>query len=150
MTDPYREATEEEKTKEEKPAAPESALLSAPAKPKERLIDYEKLTAKEKTPEKQVESGAAIKTKESLPAPSVPPPSSKPLPKAGLIEADFINLDEDQKLKILIDLALEKSVDEAIKMAQATDNAHLVDKLHDTLKDEYYQQLLEKKKIKDV
>lgn len=60
------------------------------------------------------------------------------------------DLDQDRQLKILIDLAFEQGISKAIEAANASGNAYLIDKFHDTLVDELRQQLIEKGKLKEV
>ena len=48
----------------------------------------------------------------------------------------------------LINLAFEKNLSSALKVANSLKNPHLLDEFHDTLADYYYQKLLEARKIK--
>ncbi|MGC8651448.1 MAG: hypothetical protein ACP5RX_02450 [Minisyncoccia bacterium] len=53
----------------------------------------------------------------------------------------------EQKVNDLVEIALQQSIDKAVVMALKTSNAYLIDKLHDTLADKYYEQLKSQKLI---
>ena len=57
--------------------------------------------------------------------------------------------DEDtkQKLNELVQIALNESIPKAVTTALKTSNAYLIDKLHDTLVDKYYEVLKQQKLI---
>lgn len=50
----------------------------------------------------------------------------------------------------LINIAFSKSIDEAVKMAAASDNPALIDAFHDIIVDQLYDTLLERKKLEEV
>ena len=51
------------------------------------------------------------------------------------------------KVKELVEIALTQNIPKAVTTALKTNNAHLIDKLHDTLVDKYYQTLKNQKVI---
>jgi len=57
---------------------------------------------------------------------------------------------KERQIQLLINLAFEKSVIEAIEVAKGLDNPYLVDELHDTLVDELYNKLVEEGKLKKL
>lgn len=54
---------------------------------------------------------------------------------------------EEQKIQALIGEAFNKGLSHAVRSARATGDAYFVDLLHDRLSDEYYQKLLQARKI---
>jgi len=63
-----------------------------------------------------------------------------------------VSVDEDEqeaqnKVKELAKIALNDNISKAVTMALKTGNAYLIDKLHDTLVDKYYQTLKNQKAI---
>lgn len=54
----------------------------------------------------------------------------------------------NHQLSILINLALQKSIHYAVKIAKKIGNAYLLDRFHDALVNEFYDDLVKKKKIK--
>ena len=63
-----------------------------------------------------------------------------------------VSVDEDEqeaqnKVKELAKIALNDNISKAVTMALKTGNAYLIDKLHDTLVDKYYQILKNQKVI---
>ena len=139
MPDPYREPTQEEKSS--KPAAAPAPVQAAKAE-KAPLIEL-----KEESKEAGV-SPVQEKAKPivSYPTSTTPLPSPPPAP----VSEDIKDMSEDRQLKILVDLAFEKGINKAIETANATQNPYLIDKFHDTLTDELRDQLIEKKKLKEV
>jgi hypothetical protein len=73
--------------------------------------------------------------------PVVPSPDfTPPVPLTSEEEAQ-------QKVNDLVEIALQNSIDKAVVMALKTNNAYLIDKLHDVLADKYYEQLKSQKLI---
>jgi hypothetical protein len=85
-----------------------------------------------------------VKPETVTPAQVVPP--LPPIPETP----PAADLNQDRQLKILIDLAFEQGIAKAIEAVNATGDAYLIDKFHDTLVDELRQQLVEKGKLKEV
>ncbi len=54
---------------------------------------------------------------------------------------------DEEKLNVFISHAFAKGIASAIKEAKSTGDAYFVDLLHDRLADEYYQKLLQARKI---
>ena len=57
---------------------------------------------------------------------------------------------QENQVKLLTDLALEKGVSHAIEVAKRLDNPYLLDELHDALVDELYNKLVEKGELKAI
>lgn len=60
--------------------------------------------------------------------------------------------DDDEKrtnktLEELVKIAFEKGIAIAIKLSRQSDNAYLIDRLHDILLDKFYEELLKQNKI---
>lgn len=62
-------------------------------------------------------------------------------------EADYVfqKRTRDEQVKHLVDLALDKGVTYAVKVAKKTDDLYVLDRLHDTLVEEDLHQTLVKK-----
>lgn len=58
------------------------------------------------------------------------------------------SLDKNQQLQILVNIAFEKGISRAIKVARNLNNAFILDEFHDTLVDRLYNELKSRKKIK--
>lgn len=56
-------------------------------------------------------------------------------------------LNKDKQIDILARLAISNSIAEAIEWAQKLDNPYVIDKLHDTLVDKFYEELTKRGKI---
>ncbi len=71
---------------------------------------------------------------------TVPPP-----PPVSLREEDAVwEVKEKEILQMLVTVALQDSIPKAVLDARKSGNAFLLDKLHDVLVDEYYEQLKSK------
>ncbi len=148
MPDPYREITEEDSTQEAKPSAPAPNLVVPQAKVEKPLVPETAAFVPEKTPETPVPVPPQKVAKPVVPPPAAPTPP--PLPPAAAPIQDLKNLDKDRQLKILVDLAFEQGIDKAVKAAEATENAYLIDEFHDTLVDKLREKLVERGKLKEV
>lgn len=88
------------------------------------------------------------------------PPSSPPqqptnnsgqLPPLSVIEPPaYASEALKNKIQELINTAFGESINKAIKNARATGNAALVDAFHDTLVDELYDHLIERRKLQKM
>lgn len=65
----------------------------------------------------------------------------KSSPSGYLFSLSIDDKENEQKINELIDIAFKENIPKAVIMALKTGNAFLIDKLHDTLVDKYYQQL---------
>ena len=87
--------------------------------------------------------------KSRTPTKPAPEPSAQPLPSHLQTQADDLKKKEEweEQVKHLIELALGRSVESAVKVAeQAT--PYLLDELHDHLVDNLYEKLVALRKIK--
>ncbi len=73
--------------------------------------------------------------------PSTPPPAGP---------SSYASSELKPKVDELVRLAFEKSLDEAIKLAKATENAALIDAFHDVMVDELYDHLIAEGKLEQV
>jgi len=48
----------------------------------------------------------------------------------------------------LVQIAFSKNLLSALKVAESLNNPHILDEFHDTLADQYYQKLLDARKLK--
>ena len=74
------------------------------------------------------------------PLPPLPPPNVQPPLDDAVVAAE-----REQAVAKLIELALTQGIDEAVKSAQA--DPYMLDALHDRLVDEYYDRLLQLRKV---
>lgn len=67
------------------------------------------------------------------------------------VQADEVKKKEkrEEQIKHLVEIALTKSISEAVKVAQRS-NPYLLDELHDHLVDDYYDKLIALRKIKKL
>lgn len=73
-----------------------------------------------------------------------------PAPTVSTEDAKKIqDLDKQNQVKALCDLAFQKGLDQAIKTARDLNNAYVLDEFHDTLIDELREQLIEKKRLRE-
>ena len=76
----------------------------------------------------------------------VAPISSAPQASAPQ-EINEEQVEIQSKVKELVEIALTQNIPKAVTTALKTNNAYLIDKLHDTLADKYYQILKNQKAI---
>jgi len=57
---------------------------------------------------------------------------------------------KDRQIQLLIEMAFEKGVVEAVEVAKNLDNPYLLDEFHDALVDEFYKKLVEQGKLKAI
>ena len=60
------------------------------------------------------------------------------------------NLDQENQVKRLCDLAFAKNLNFAIQVARNLDNAYVLDEFHDALVDQLYRELVAKKKLGEI
>lgn len=118
---------------------------------KREVLEQQKARGKiEEVPHEKEILREAIREKiQTTPAPAVPipqPPSSLP----SVETPSYLSEELRPKVQELVNLAFEKSIDEAIKTTKATQNPALIDAFHDALVDEMYTHLVERKKLEIV
>lgn len=57
---------------------------------------------------------------------------------------------KERQIELLTNLAFEKGIVEAVKVAQKLDNPYLLDEFHDTLVDKLYNKLVAEKKLEQI
>ncbi len=57
---------------------------------------------------------------------------------------------KERQIQLLVNMAFEKGVVEAIEVAKSLDSPYLIDELHDILVDELYNKLVTEKKIEKL
>lgn len=115
---------------------------------KERLEKLETQLERERVPEekeKMVKQEIKTYIRELQQTPSfAPPPTTRD-------EAEEISkFEPSQQVGALVSLVFEKGLKEALAVASNLDNPAILDELHDTLVDHYYQELIEKKILKQL
>ena len=97
--------------------------------------------------QKQVEEARTGADEPSSAAPAVTHVLTDDLKK----QADEVKKKEkrEEQIKHLVEIALTKSISEAVKVAQKA-NPYLLDELHDHLVDDYYDTLIALRKIKKL
>jgi len=94
----------------------------------------------------------SIKEKTQLSEITITPPA-KPLvaSRAIIKKAKQIKGEKKEKqIKLLTDLAFERGIIHATKVANKLDDPYILDEFHDTLVDELYKHLVEQGKLKKV
>lgn len=128
------------------------------------MENLEKIKQKEKE-EVLSEGGLEVESRrEAQEAMPVPAPTGQSQPPAGAATDDqnskqttakeqareIGELDRDNQVKALCDLAFQKGVDLAIETAKALDNSYVLDKLHDTLIDQLKERLIKEDKLEQL
>ena len=81
----------------------------------------------------------------NVPAPAITPPlSTGSGAKPSLLQKQS---EREKDLRALLEIALTRNIEQAVKIAQG-ESPYLLDELHDHLIDDYYQKLIELRKIK--
>ncbi len=62
--------------------------------------------------------------------------------------AELEEKEHEEIIQELVNVAFAKGITHAINIANKMQNPHLLDELHDTLADKYYQKLLDSRKLK--
>jgi len=57
---------------------------------------------------------------------------------------------KERQVQLLVNLAFEKGIVQAVEVAKGLNNPYLLDELHDVLVDEYYNKLVEQGKLKPI
>lgn len=86
----------------------------------------------------------SVRRPPSAPVPSLPTDAAaaKPAAKAD----DQAKSEREEEIRALVELALTKSVEDAVRIAEK-ESPYLLDELHDHLVDEYYDKLVALRKI---
>jgi len=116
-------------------------ILNVREKIKSRGIEYEKI--KEKKEEKKTAGqnyGEIYVNRKIFPA----------RPQAQTAQKQTNNSNIRRQLTVLVNLAVTKSVYYAVKVARKIGNAYLLDRFHDAVVNELYEELVKKKKIKPI
>lgn len=123
-------------------------------KPIEKEISSGQEPEVEKIPETEIVSETPeTKPRERPPVseeetPSAPAPVSADEPETEEETKKIQNLDKKRQVKALTDLAFEKGLNHAIKVAKNLNDAFILDEFHDQLVDKFYKELLAKGKLK--
>ena len=116
-----------------------AALERAKAEGTIEVVPHEKEILREAVREK-------ISATPGIATPRPPPPSSQPT----VVPPSYLTDELKPKVEELVKIALEKSIEEAIKLAKAAENAALLDAFHDIMVDELYSHLVSRGKLKEV
>jgi len=118
-------------------------------------IEREGLPKEEKIREKE----EAVEVPEAKRQPEVEIPEEKPAQAPAFLPTEeevkeqvgkIKTLDKEHQVKVLTDLAFQKGLLFAIKVARSLDNDYVLDEFHSTLVDELYKVLVEKGKLKKL
>ncbi len=71
-------------------------------------------------------------------------------PQTDDVDQSSTQLELVEKVQELINLVFDKSLEDGIKEASKSNNPALIDAFHDTLVDELYNMLLERKKLEQI
>lgn len=78
-------------------------------------------------------------------------PASPTQQQAAMQQAQGIkDQPKERQIQLLVQIAFEKSVIEAVEVAKKLDNPYLLDEFHDALVDELYNKLVETGKLKAI
>jgi len=97
-------------------------------------------------PEVEKKPEVEIPEEKVAPTPVAPPTDEEVKEQVGKIKT----LDKEHQVKVLTDLAFQKGLSFAIKVARSLDNDYVLDEFHSTLVDELYKALVEKGKLKKL
>lgn len=88
------------------------------------------------------------------PATEIPEPEVTPTePPPEEVQKEIRNiksLDRERQVQVLSNLAFDKGIAYAVSVARGLDNAYVLDKLHDTLVDQLYEELVNQGKLKEL
>lgn len=115
-------------------------ILRVREKIKSRGIEYEKVKEKEEKENAGQDYGEISVNKKIFPSQQ----------QAKIIPTQTDNSNIRHQLAVLVNLAVTKSVYYAVKVARKIGNAYLLDRLHDAVVNELYEDLVKKKKIKPI
>ena len=128
---------------------------------KKTLGEEKKVESKEKLKEiyqselkkEKIEQGELKKTedfKKEKPGTGTAAPQAKTQKQISDDAAKIKKMDQKNQVKALIKLVFAKNIAYAIKVARNLDSPYVLDEFHDTLVDEHYEEMVEKKKIKKI
>ena len=115
----------------------------------ESQLEAKKKELSEKSPEQSAERDVlrdVIKEVPSISAPTAPAALND-----DAVSQAAGNMEEKQHEEViqnLIEIAFSKDLLSALKVAESLKNPHILDEFHDKLADEYYQKLLDARKLK--
>ena len=113
---------------------------------KEKLKEiYQTELEKEKKAEQKTED-----FKKEKPGTGTAAPQAKTQKQISDDAAKIKKMDQKNQVKALIKLVFAKNIAYAIKVARNLDSPYVLDEFHDTLVDEHYEEMVEKKKIKKI
>ncbi|MBI2056132.1 MAG: hypothetical protein HYT37_02025 [Candidatus Sungbacteria bacterium] len=105
--------------------------------------------ANKEKPEKEIFREVLKEHVESVRTPSASTPSfpASAVPLQPVLKSDDkAKAAQDEEIRALVELALAKSVEYAVRLAEK-ESPYLLDELHDHLADEYYDKLVQLRKI---
>ena len=139
----------EKELSEEKKALSEEKRTEAKEKLKEI---YQSELKKEKTEQSESKETEGFK-KEYFGAgtgAAAPPAKTKIQKQVSDDTGKIKKMDQKNQVKALIKLVFAKNLAYAVKVARNLDSPYVLDEFHDTLVDEYYKEMVEKKKLKKI
>lgn len=116
-------------------------ILRVREKIKSRNIEYEKIREKKEEKESARQDREEISIKRKI------------IPTQQQVKSVARQIDDTNirhQINILVNLAVTKSIYYAVKIARKIGNAYLLDRFHDAIVNELYEDLVKKKKIKPI
>ncbi len=135
----------EKKLTEEKKAFGEEKKSEAKEKLKEI---YQSELKKEKLEQDELKETEIFKKEQ--PGIGTSAPQTKTQKQVSDDAGKIKKMDQKNQIKTLIKLVFAKNLAYAVKVARNLDSPYVLDEFHDTLVDEHYEEMVEKKKIKKI
>lgn len=135
-----------------------------PEEPKQNIHPLEKGSVVPTPEQPKPLSEVALETKPEIEIKQAPPaetqgeaPSVVPVPTEPPADQDVQKqvkdlkvLDKEKQVQVLTDLAFSRGLSFAVSIARGLNNAYVLDKLHDTLIDQLYEELVKKGKLEEL
>lgn len=154
MPDLYREPTEESPVVgNSTPIAPQAPLGSL----EQEIAELEKQLAQKRAligAEKEQPLEQILAAEKPTPAAAAATAPAAPVSTAGAAikpaARDLKDLEKNQQLKNLVDLAFQKGIAYATDIAREMNDPYLMDEFHDTLIDQLHKELVERGKLEEI
>ena len=117
----------------------------------EQQLEAKKKELAEKPREQKEEKEIVKEIIREAPTAPAPPPSLRGVSSddnANKTAQDLKEKEHEEIINELVKLAFSKDLLSALKAAESLKNPHLLDEFHDILADQYYQKLLDARKLK--
>jgi len=122
---------------QEKEISPEVVTPEMPEKEREEAVEV---------PEAKRRPEVEIPEEKPAPAPVTPPAEEEVKKQVENLKT----LDKEHQVKVLTDLAFQKGISFAVKVARSLDSDYVLDEFHSSLVDKLYKELVESGKLKQL